>query len=62
MVLLVDFICYSLNDFHDSRPAKAKRYLDWIVKRFDPDHDLEHEYSQEDLAFAERLVGELPRL
>ena len=33
-MLLVDFLCYKLNDLHDSRPVKAKRYLDWIVKRF----------------------------
>ena len=61
MVLLVDFISYSLSDFHDSRPAKVKRNLDWIVKRFDPDHGSEHEHSQENLALAERLVDELPR-
>ena len=30
-VLSVDFLCYKLNDLHDSRPAKSKRYLDWLV-------------------------------
>ena len=61
MVLLVVFISYSLNDVHESPPGKAKRYLEWIVVRYDPDYDLEHVYSQENLALAERLVGYLPR-
>ena len=35
--------------------------MEWIVKRFDSGGDSEHQYSQENLAFADRLVGELPR-
>ena len=61
MVLLVVFISYSLNDVHESPPGKAKRYLDWIVQRLDPDHNLEHVYSQENLALVTRLTDYIPR-
>ena len=45
----------------ESPHAQAKRYLDGLIQRCDPDHEADHVYSRENSALALRLVELLPR-
>ena len=59
----LDFLYWSrVTECDESPHAQAKRYLDWIIEQYDPDHEAGHVYMRENSALVLRLVGLIPRL